>query len=81
VRALEKLIQIANPIDLCELLLEFWLHQARDDEEQVLLYELLTHLGPRLCAAVGEAWPAWRSRIIRITNQIQSMQLKRVDEF
>ena len=81
VRALEKLIQIANPIDLCELLLEFWLYQARDEEEQVLLYELLAHLGPRLCAAVGEAWPAWRSRIIRITNQIQSMQLKRVDEF
>jgi hypothetical protein len=78
VRALEKLIQISNPIDLCELLLEFWLRQARDDEEQVLLYELLAHLGPRLCAAVGEAW---RSRIIRITNQIQSMQLKRVDEF
>jgi len=81
VRALEKLIQISNPIDLCELLLEFWLHQARDDEEQVLLYELLAHLGPRLCTAVGGAWPAWRSRIIRITNQIQSMQLKRVDEF
>jgi hypothetical protein len=43
VRALEKLIQISNPIDLCELLLEFWLYQARDEEEQVLLYELLAH--------------------------------------
>jgi HEAT repeat protein len=70
VRALEELIPVSDPMSMCDRLLEVWWHGELDDETQVLLYELLAQVTPRLCMATAADWPSWRMRLMPIIERV-----------
>lgn len=70
VQKIEKVMQSGDPTYCCELIFKYWAETGRIRNFRSMLYDMLSKIGPRLRANVGEDWQTWRNRLMPYTNYV-----------